>query len=126
VPRAVFILIRGNSHDETDNSVVLFNPKNNNGEKAPRRAFDLTPAGFEEIPDFDWTEFDEANESRKVITGEHIQSVLEGSMVLRKEAVKRLMEKTQCGKRACEKALEEKGRFSSSLRFDGDFVGWRI
>lgn len=126
VPRAVFILIRGNSHDETDNSVVIFNPKNNNGEKAPRRALELTPAGFQEIPDFDWTEFDGANGGRNVITDEHIQSVLEDSLVLKKEAVKRLMTKSKCGQRACEKALEEKGRFASSLRFDGDFVGWKI
>ena len=126
VPRAVFILIRGNSHDETDNSVVIFNPKNNNGEKAPRRALELTPAGFEEIPDFDWTEFDGANGGRNVITGEHIQSALEDALVLKKEAVKRLMIKSKCGQRACQKALDAEGRFASSLRFDGDFVGWKI
>jgi len=125
VPRAVFILIRGNPHDETDNSVVLFNPKNNNGEKAHRTALELTTGGFVPIVDFDWETFDGANGGRKTITEENIQSVLGDSLMLRKEAVKRLAKASRLGRRACEKALEPGGRFASSLRFDGDFVGWQ-
>jgi hypothetical protein len=126
VPRAVFILIRGNPDDETDNSVVIFNPKNNNGAKAPRRAFELSPAGFMEIPDFDWKDFDGASGRRKIVTAEHIQCALGDSLVSRKEAVTRLMKTSGCGERACQKAFESKSKFSTSLRFEDDFVGWKI
>jgi hypothetical protein len=37
VPRCIFIMTRG-TQDETDDSVVFFNPKNSNGENAPRSA----------------------------------------------------------------------------------------
>jgi hypothetical protein len=123
VPRAVFILIRGNPDDETDNSVVVFNPKNNNGAKAPRRAFEVTPAGFHQIPDFDWKDFDGASGGRKIITLDDIQSVLGDSLLEKKEAVRRLAIKAEVGERASQKALEQKGKFSSFLKFDGNLVG---
>ena len=125
VPRAVFILIRANSDDETDDTVVLFNPKNNNGKKAPRVALELTQRGFEEIVDFDWSDFDSEKSNRKIITKEHIQKALTDSLIVKSEAVKKLKEVSNLGKRACEKALQVNGKFSEFLRFDGDFVGWK-
>lgn len=125
VPRAVFILIRGNPDDETDSSVVIFNPKNNNGAKAPRRAFEFSPAGFMEIPDFDWKDFDGASGGRKIVRAEHIQGALGDSLVSRKEAVTRLMKTSGCGERACEMAFESKSKFLKYLRFEGDLIGWK-
>jgi len=125
VPRAVFILMRANSDDETDDTVVLFNPKNNNGKKAPRAALELTQRGFEEIVDFDWSDFDSEKSSRKIITKEHIQTALADSLIVKSEAVKKLMDVAKLGQRACEKALQVNGKFSEFLRFDGDFVGWK-
>lgn len=122
VPRSVFIIVRG-SLDETDNSIVLFNPKNNNGPKAPRTAWECQPGGFEALPEFDWKSFDEGGTERKTLSGDHIREALGGDMRKRSEAVKRLMKVSECGDRACQKALKEGGIFTQLLRFDGDCVG---
>ena len=57
VPRTIFVMVRGTG-EETDNSVVLFNPKNSNGPCAGRTAWERNPAGFYPLPDFDWKAFD--------------------------------------------------------------------
>lgn len=122
VPRAIFIMVRGGL-DETDNSVVCFNPKNSNGPCSPRRAWERGPEGFSPLNDFDWKAFEGGEGGRKVIRSEHIREALGGDLWKRSEAVKRLMSVSGCGDRACQKALSEGGAFAGELRFDGEFVG---
>jgi hypothetical protein len=125
VPRAVFVLIRGNPDDETDNSIVIFNPKNNNGAKAPRRAFEFSPAGFMEIPDFDWKDFDGGKGGRIVMQVEHLRKALGSDKWLRSEAVKRLERVSGFGEKACQNALKQHGKFSGNLFFEDSWVGFR-
>jgi hypothetical protein len=123
VPRSIFIVVRANAADETDSSVVVFNPKNNNGEKAERSAWRCTPSGYRAIPDFDWEAFDEGSASRRVIEIDDIADVLGDGILDRAQAINALSEKTGFGRRACEKALSKNGRFAESLIFDGSHVG---
>ena len=66
------------SEDETDNSVVWFNPKNNNGQKVARSVWQRTEADFIEAADFDWREFDKAPDKRKKVTLDNIRQVFNG------------------------------------------------
>jgi hypothetical protein len=77
VPRCIFIMTRG-SQDETDDSVVFFNPKNSNGANAPRSAWHRKLSGFSPATDFDWNEFDKPPDERKIITLEHLNKVFGG------------------------------------------------
>ena len=77
VPRCIFIMTRG-SQDETDDSVVFFNPKNSNGANAPRSAWHRKLSGFSPATDFDWNEFDKPPDERKIITLEHLSKVFGG------------------------------------------------
>jgi len=122
VPRSVFIMVPG-SQDETDNTVVWFNPKNNDGVKCQRTAWARGQDGFTPLPDFDWQAFDGGEGGRKVIRSEHIREALGLDLWKRSEAVKRLMKTSDCGRRACEKALSDEGKFAADLRFHGEFVG---
>ena len=123
VPRAIFIMVRGGT-DETDDSVVWFNPKNSNGPCCPRTAWERGIAGFVPVgDDFDWETFEGGEGGRKVIRLEHIRDALGCDMWKRSEAVKRLQEVSECGQRACQKALGEKGGFAGHLRFEDGFVG---
>jgi hypothetical protein len=74
VPRCIFIMTRG-SDDETDNSIVWFNPKNNNGQNAPRSAWNRELKGFTPTTDFDWKEFDKPPDERKIIRLEDVREV---------------------------------------------------
>ena len=125
VPRSIFVLLRANPTDETDSSVVVFNPKNNNGEKSERSAWRCGPSGYQAISDFDWAVFDGGNSSRKVIEIDDLAEVLGDGMLERGIGIKNLSENTGFGRRACEKALSENGRFADYLVFDGDLVGLR-
>jgi len=72
VPRSVFILTRA-SRDETDNQVVMHNPKNNNGELVARSAWYRQPSGFTKAEGFDWGEYDSAGDSgRKTHHTQHV------------------------------------------------------
>jgi len=123
VPRAIFIMVRGGT-DETDDSVVWFNPKNSNGPCCPRTAWERGIEGFVPVgDDFDWETFEGGEGGRKVIRLEHIRDALGCDMWKRSEAVKQLQEVSECGQRACQKALGEKGSFAGNLRFDDGFVG---
>jgi len=121
VPRCVFIMLRG-STGEADKAVVWCNPKNNNGPKAERTAWEMDPSGFKQIRDFDWGVFEGADGNRKIIRLEHIQEALDGASWERQAAVKRLQETSKCGERACQKALSEKSPFAPQLEFDGKWV----
>ena len=121
IPRAIFIMVRG-GNDETDNSVVWFNPKNSNGPAAPRTAWEREPKGFTLLSDFDWKTFEGGEGGRKVIRLEHIQAALGKDSWERAAAVEKLEKESYCGKRACQKALSEKSPFASHLEFDGKWV----
>jgi hypothetical protein len=121
VPRAIFIMVRG-GNDETDNSIVWFNPKNSNGPAAPRTAWEREPKGFTFLNDFDWKTFEGGEGGRKVIRLEHIQDALGKDSWDRAAAVERLEKESACGKRACQKALAEKSQFASHLEFVGKWV----
>jgi hypothetical protein len=119
VPRCIFVMIPG-TDDETDNSVVWFNPKNNNGQKVGRSAWQRTEAGFVQAVDFDWREFDKPPDKRKIITLDHIREVFDGSESLElKEAAHKLATTTGIVYRSAYNALSPGGRFSGNLKRKG-------
>jgi len=124
VPRAIFIMVRG-GNDETDNSVVWFNPKNSNGPAAPRTAWERAPKGFTPLTEFDWKTFEGGDGGRKVIRLEHIQAALGKDSWERAAAVEKLEQESDCGKRACQKALSEKSPFASHLEFEEKWVKFK-
>jgi hypothetical protein len=124
VPRAIFVMVRGTT-DETDNSVVCFNPKNSNGPCAARSAWERSPAGFLSLPDFEWKEFDGGSGGRKTIRVEHLQESLGSDKWIASEAVKRLMKASGCGERACQIALNRGGKFATHLIFEDKWIGFK-
>jgi hypothetical protein len=124
VPRAIFVMVRG-TPEETDNSIVWFNPKNSNGPCAARSAWERSPAGFIHLPDFDWKAFDGGEGGRTVMQVEHLREALGSEKWLRSEAVKRLMGVTGLGERACQNALKPNGKFSVYLFFEDKWVGFK-
>lgn len=87
VPRSIFVMIPG-SEDETDNSVVWFNPKNSNGPNVGRTAWRRESTGFVPISkdDFDWKEFDKPADKRVIVRPEHIAEVFQnGKLQLTKK-----------------------------------------
>ena len=121
VPRAIFVMVRGTS-DETDNSIVWFNPKNSNGPCAARSAWERGPGGFIHLPDFDWKAFDGGQGGRIVMQVEHLREALGSDKWLRSEAVKRLERVTGFGEKACQNALKQNGKFSKYLFFEDNWV----
>jgi hypothetical protein len=121
VPRAIFLMVRGTS-DETDNSIVWFNPKNSNGPCAARSAWERSPAGFIHLPNFDWKAFDGGQGGRTVMQVEHLREALGTEKWLRSEAVKRLERVTGLGEKACQNALKQNGKFSEHLIFEDTWV----
>jgi len=90
VPRSVLVMCRG-SGDEADNSVVLFNPKNNNGNLLKPSAWRRGEATFTPIPDFDWETFQAARAGRRTLTAEDVRSVLSDGPLARQEVVEKLV-----------------------------------
>jgi hypothetical protein len=111
VPRSVFIMLRG-STEETDNSIVWANCKNNNGLLAPRTAWEREPSGFTSITDFDWDSFDQSPTERKTMTETIFREALTGGPWERKVAVERLMDASGLGEKACRNALKSDGKFA--------------
>ena len=125
VPRCIWIVVRG-SEDETDDSVVVFNPKNSNGQNSPRSAWVRKNGLFEPLADFDWKQFDKPPEERRTITGEDIEQVLKGQgIVPRAKAVESLMESTGLGKSACFAALKIDGKFGQLFTVSSGGLTWR-
>ncbi len=116
VPRCIFIMTRG-SQDETDDSVVFFNPKNSNGENAPRSAWHRKLSGFTQATDFDWKEFDKPPAERKVITLDHLREVFDdGKKRLElKEAAHDLATRAEVTDSAAYNALKADGKFSANI-----------
>jgi hypothetical protein len=91
VPRCIFVMTRG-SQDETDDSVVFFNPKNSNGANVSRSAWHRKLSGFTRATDFDWKDFDKRPEERKITRLEHVREVFgNGEKRLEKKEAARLL-----------------------------------
>jgi hypothetical protein len=120
VPRCIFIMTRG-SEDETDNSVVWFNPKNNNGENMPRSAWHRKLSGFTPADDFDWREFDKPPDERKIVTLDHVREVFgNGTKQLElKDAAHALATLVGISGNAAYNALKVDGKFASNISRDG-------
>jgi hypothetical protein len=118
----VFIMTPA-SADETDDAVVWFNPKNNNGEKVARSAWRRTLGGFSPLSDFDWEQFDEQNgKARRTVTEQDIREALSGQGLGKASAVQRLQDVTKLGRRACEKAMAADGKFAGMLRMNNGTI----
>ena len=118
-PRSVFIMVHANELDETDKQRAWFNPKNNNGLEAQRSAWLMKDDGFSHINGFDWDGFDEGPKVRSTMTEKHVETALLVP-VDRQGAISRLINASGLGKRACEKALEEGGKFSHLFEVTDD------
>jgi hypothetical protein len=115
-------MIRG-SEDETDDSVVLFNPKNSNGPNAPRSAWHRRPNGFSPATEFDWKEFDKPADKRIIIRLDHLAEVFNGGSELElKDAAHALASLTGINERSAYNALASDGRFAAHLSRKGNKV----
>jgi hypothetical protein len=126
VPRSIFIMVRG-TENETDDSVVWLNPKNSNGEHAPRSAWHRTLKGFTPATDFDWNDFDKSPAERKFVTLEHLAEVFDGGKkrLELKDAAHALAELVTITGTAAYRALAEGGKFASHLAREGRFVSFK-
>jgi len=117
VPRCIFVMTSGNPQDETDDSVVFFNPKNSNGENVPRSAWHRKLGGFTPATDFDWNEFDKVPEQRKTIRLDHIREVFaDGKKRLDlKEAAHDLATLANVTDSAAYNALKPDGKFAEYI-----------
>jgi len=123
VPRSIFVMVRG-TEDETENSVVWLNPKNSNGENAPRSAWHRTGSGFTPATDFEWMEFDKAPNERKTVRLEHLREIFDGDdkrleLNDAKHALAALVGITE---RAAYNALGSGGKWGAHLLRDGKFI----
>jgi hypothetical protein len=120
VPRSIFIMVPGTS-DEADDSVVWFNPKNSNGEKAPRSAWYRTGCGFTLAADFDWAEFDKAPDERKTVRLEHLKEVFgdEEKALELKDAAHALAAVAGISEGAAYNALKLDGKWARHLSREG-------
>jgi hypothetical protein len=126
VPRSIFIMVRG-TEDETDNSVVWFNPKNSNGQNSPRTAWLRTGNGFTPATDFDWMEFDKPLNERKTVTLEHLREVFDGGdkRLELKDAAHALAALAGIGERSAYNALKEGGKWAARLSREGKFITFK-
>jgi hypothetical protein len=125
VPRCIWIVVRG-SEDETDSSVVVFNPKNSNGQNSQRGAWVRKNGLFEPLDDFEWKQFDKPPDERRVIRPEDIKAVLEGKGAISKAtAAEALMAVTGMGKSACYDAFKAAGKFGHLFTLSAQGITWR-
>jgi hypothetical protein len=117
VPRSVFVMVRG-SDDESDNSVVWCNPKNNNGPLAARSAWQRqAKGGFVSDAEFDWSDFDKPPDKRVILRLEHIAEVFGNGKneIELKDAAHDLASNTNINERSAYNALSPSGRFADHL-----------
>jgi AAA domain len=121
VPRCIFVMTRG-SQDETDDSVVFFNPKNSNGANVPRSAWHRKLSGFVPATDFDWEKFDRPPEERRTITLEHLSGIFGGGsrQLELSEAAHALATVTGVRDTSAYRALHPDGKFAKYLSKDGE------
>jgi hypothetical protein len=116
VPRSIFIMIPA-SADEEDDTVVLYNPKNNNGQKIGPSAWHRKRSGFVPAKDFDWREFEKAPGDRKIVRLEDIEEVFAGGEPLElKEAAHRLATITGLVERSAYNALAPGAKWSKCIK----------
>ncbi|MGI8436101.1 MAG: AAA family ATPase [Chthoniobacterales bacterium] len=125
VPRSIFVMIPG-SEDETDDSVVWFNPKNSNGPHAARSAWHREAGGFTSHQEFDWKEFDKPADKRVIIHVEHLAEVFKnGDRDLElKDAAHALASLADINERSAYNALSANGRFKENLRRNGNTLSF--
>ena len=123
VPRSIFVMVRG-TDDETDDSIVWFNPKNSNGINAPRSAWHRTNTGFTPVPDFDWSNFDKSPSERKCVTIDHVRELFANgrSRLDLAEAAHQLSALVGITERSAYNALSARGKFGSELTRDGKTI----
>jgi hypothetical protein len=127
VPRSIFVMTRG-SEDETDNSVVFFNPKNSNGQNAARSAWIRALNGFTPATDFDWEEFDRPPEERKIITLNQISKVFDGGekLLYLNDAAHDLATLAQVRDTSAYRALKLDGKFAEYLSEVGERIKFSL
>ena len=112
--------LSGSIATASDNSVVFFNPKNNDGQKTARSAWHRTGRGFVAAENFDWSELDKPPDERTIVRLEHIREVFNGGAeVDLSDAAHRLATITGIQKRSAYNALAPEGRFSENLERAG-------
>jgi hypothetical protein len=114
--RAVFILQPAT--DDTDDARTVFTvTKNNNGHFGLRGAWTRHTWFFEEVPEFDWDEYDAGHAKQEPkVKEEHVRALFKDEPWRpRSEAAKQLMQLTGCGRSAAYDALKWNGRFRELL-----------
>jgi hypothetical protein len=116
VPRSIFVMVPG-SVDEKDDTVVLYNPKNNNGQKIGPSAWHRKGSGFVVANDFDWRGFKKAPRDRRIVSLEDIEEVfVDGEPLELKEAAHRLATITGMVERSAYNALAPDGKWSKCIK----------
>lgn len=123
LPRSVFVMVRG-SEDESDDSIVWCNPKNNNGVLAPRTAWHRKKGRFDLADDFDWKEFDKSPDKRVIVSLEDLAEVFEGGSRDLGEAAHALASVAGINKRSAYNALKPDGKFRDHLSRKGDVISF--
>ncbi|HWB61239.1 MAG TPA: AAA family ATPase [Chthoniobacteraceae bacterium] len=127
VPRSVFVMTRA-SEDESDDRVVWFNPKNNNGELIQRTAWRRGNGGFEAVGDFDWEAFDKTAEggAPQKVTIDHLREVFESCDTMElSDAVERLMIVAGVSQSTVYRVLGEGGQFAAHLTRNGKMLAFK-
>jgi len=124
LPRSVFVMIRG-SEDEAGESVVLCNPKNNNGPLARRSAWIRRDAGFIPDADFDWREFDKPPDKRVIVRLEDLAEVFSKGDLELKDAANLLAAATGITEGSAYNALKADGKFAAHLVRRGKMLGFK-
>jgi hypothetical protein len=123
VPRAVFV-IQSASDDVEDKRVVITNCKNNDGELAPRSAWERRNGLFAPVANFDWDAFDVGGtKEKKGVTIEHLRELFANgeSWITKKAAMEKLMEVANVGRTLAYEALKlSEGEFSRHLHENED------
>lgn len=126
-PRTIIELERV-TEQSGDRRVVATLLKNSNGKsEGAKHALQQTDRGFDEIPNFDFSECagGGAGGHNEKITEQHIRELFENGRVYHSkgEAVRRLMALAGTQNKACYAALAPNGRFSHMLKIEGKEIG---
>lgn len=126
-PRTIIELERV-SEQSGDRRVVATLLKNSNGKsEGAKHALQQTDRGFDEIPNFDFSECagGGAGGHNEKITEQHMLELFEHGRVhhSKGEAVRRLMALSGAGNKACYAALSANGRFAHMLKIEGKEIG---
>ena len=103
--RSVFVL-ESASTETTDDRLVFTCCKNNDGEEGQRTAWYRRNGLFAPCSDFDWEEFDKAEQPAGQITSEQVREAVGVGGVSRSDAAKELEENTGKSRATCFKALQ--------------------